>query len=468
MFTAPGGGFSLSAHGLEGASDKREVEDLTKEFIAESQEGLDRMEQCLTTLEVRPNDPELVAEIFRAVHTIKGTTGFLGFGRLETLAHVGETLLGKLRDGKLRVSGELISGLLELLDGLRGILALIDETGGEGVRRGDEDGGLIARLRELAAGDQEPVDDVAEAAALVEAVAHVKDEGGVSYSGAEGSGGNERTLRVDVEVLNRMMNLVGELVLTRNQILQTSPDAQGFAQLGRRLNNVTTELRETVMQARMQPVGNVFGKFPRLVRDLAKTCGKRVRIEFAGQDTGLDKSLLEAIKDPLTHAVRNAVDHGVEGPEVRLAAGKHAEGVLRLRAFHQGGSVVIELCGRRGGHSGGAGAGEGDRAEAGDSGAGAGDVGWGGGADGVSAGVFYGGGGDECLRARRWDGCGAGECGEGGGERRAGNPVREGNYAAVAGSANAGHYSGAGGGERGAEFCAAAECAGGVGVRGAG
>jgi two-component system chemotaxis sensor kinase CheA len=143
--------------------------------------------------------------------------------------------------------------------------------------------------------------------------------------------------------LNRMMNLVGELVLTRNQMLQSGMEAANFPELARRLDSVTADLRETVMQARMQPVGNLFGKFPRMVRDLARTCGRDVRVEFSGQETGLDKSLLEAIKDPLTHAVRNAVDHGIESPANRVLAGKPAEGCLRLKAFHQSGSVVIEV-----------------------------------------------------------------------------------------------------------------------------
>ena len=229
-----------------------------------------------------------------------------------------------------------------------------------------------------------------------------------------------RTLRIDVEVLNRMMNLVGELVLTRNQILQSSPAAKNFPRAGAAAEQVTSELRESVMQARMQPVGHLFGKFPRMVRDLAKTCGRQVRIEFEGQETGLDKSLLEAMRDPLTHAVRNAVDHGIEPPEERVMAGKPAEGVVRLRAFHQGGSVVIEVI---------------------DDGAGistervlakAIERGW------VTAEqaasmterealqmIFLPGfstarGGNQRLGARRWDGCGAGQCGEGGRKRGGG------------------------------------------------
>jgi two-component system chemotaxis sensor kinase CheA len=335
------------------------VDDLTKEFLAESQEGLDRMERCLTELETRPEDAGLLGEIFRAVHTIKGTTGFLGFDRLEKLAHAGEHLLGSLRDGRLTVTSELISGLLKLMDGLRAILALIEETGGEGTRSGDEDGELIAELA-LLNGEMPPENVEPE---LLHTVVDTGETVAVATSAVEDSkvscaqpaplstaanserngAANDKTLRIDVDVLNRMMNLVGELVLTRNQMLQSDRAAANFPELARRLDSVTADLRETVMQARMQPVGNLFGKFPRMVRDLARTCSRDVRIEFSGQETGLDKSLLEAIKDPLTHAVRNAVDHGIESPTDRVLAGKPAEGCVRLRAFHQSGSVVIEV-----------------------------------------------------------------------------------------------------------------------------
>jgi two-component system, chemotaxis family, sensor kinase CheA len=326
------------------------VDDLTKEFIAESQEGLDRMERCLTELETRPDDAELLGEIFRAVHTIKGTTGFLGFDRLEKLSHAGEHLLGSLRDGSLEVSSDLISGLLRLLDGLRAILMLIEETGSEGTRAGDEDGELIAELAMLNGGafaEQEvPAAQITlmDASPVAAVQAAVKSEAsGLQPVAVDKATGNDKTLRIDVDVLNRMMNLVGELVLTRNQMLQSGMEAANFPELARRLDSVTADLRETVMQARMQPVGNLFGKFPRMVRDLARTCGRDVRVEFSGQETGLDKSLLEAIKDPLTHAVRNAVDHGIESPADRVLAGKTAEGCLRLKAFHQSGSVVIEV-----------------------------------------------------------------------------------------------------------------------------
>ncbi len=332
------------------------MEDLTQEFLAESREGLERMELCLTELERRPEDGELVAEIFRAVHTIKGTTGFLGFGRLQALAHAGESLLAALRDGRVATSGAVISGLLELRDGLQAILKVIETRGSEGERQTDDDQELIAWMAELERGrlsstsQREPatgsgqVVGQAASGAGIPPTSQNRDVGHPAQSGAAGAAAvHEKTLRIDVEVLNRMMNLVGELVLTRNQIVQCAPGDGSFPELARRLNGVTTELRESVMQARMQPVGTLFSKFPRVVRDLAQSCGRRVRIEFEGQETGLDKSLLEAVRDPLTHAVRNAVDHGIEPAEERVRAGKPAEGVVRLRAFQQNGWVVIEV-----------------------------------------------------------------------------------------------------------------------------
>jgi two-component system chemotaxis sensor kinase CheA len=365
------------------------MDELTREFLIESQEGLDRMEHCLTELESRPDDLELLAEIFRAVHTIKGTTGFLGFKRLEKLAHAGENLLGLLRDGKVSATQDVITALLELLDSLRSILKVIEERGDEGERENTAaDAELIARLDELhtpggtlghnlvrkpawdavsereahpvcmteAAASPAAVDAVAAVAVAVDAVAAVaepaaapmaieKPAPGASDT-AKGPGGPsaaESTLRVDIMLLNRMMNLVGELVLTRNQVLQATAADPRMTMLSRRLDMVTADLRESVMKARMQPVSNIFSKMPRIVRDLSQTLGRRVRLELEGQETELDKTLLEAIKDPLTHAVRNALDHGIETPDVRLASGKPAEGVLKLRALQEGSHVIVEV-----------------------------------------------------------------------------------------------------------------------------
>jgi two-component system chemotaxis sensor kinase CheA len=363
------------------------MDELTREFLIESQEGLDRMERCLTELEVRPEDAGLIGDIFRSVHTIKGTTGFLGFKRLEKLAHAGENLLGMLREGKLIADEPITTGLLQLMDGLRSILKLIEADDSEG---DGEDTALIARLEELQApahahskharvrAGSSQVNTVADppqehrqasqgpAPAAIEPVVeralevaneppvsvektipekvHVDAEvdGAKARPAAAGSAA-ESTLRVDVTLLNRMMNLVGELVLTRNQVLQATASLPNLTLLSRRLDMVTADLRESVMKARMQPVSNIFSKMPRIVRDLSQTLGRKVRLQMEGQDTELDKSLLEAIKDPLTHAVRNSLDHGIEPPDVRQAAGKDPEGTLRLRAVQEGSHVLIEV-----------------------------------------------------------------------------------------------------------------------------
>jgi two-component system chemotaxis sensor kinase CheA len=345
------------------------MDELTREFLIESQEGLDRMEHCLTELESRPGDLELLAEIFRAVHTIKGTTGFLGFKRLEKLAHAGENLLGLLRDGKIAATKDVITELLVLLDSLRSILKVIEERGDEGALENTaSDAELIARLEELHTVTPEAARKSVAAAQLQQAANRLEEGPSVAESvsapvgvaaaipeqatapaanetarASSATSAAESTLRVDITLLNRMMNLVGELVLTRNQVLQATAADPRMTMLSRRLDMVTADLRESVMKARMQPVSNIFSKMPRIVRDLSQTLGRRVRLEMEGQETELDKSLLEAIKDPLTHAVRNALDHGIETPAVRLASGKQAEGVLRLRALQEGSHVIVEV-----------------------------------------------------------------------------------------------------------------------------
>ena len=340
------------------------MHELIKEFLAESQEGIDRMERCLTELETRPRDGDLIGEIFRVVHTLKGATGFLGFTRLERLIHAAEHLLGALREGSREVEPEMITGLLRFVDRLRAILRLIELEGVEGDRRSDEeeDTSLIEMLGSLG---QAPVQDQLRPENSMPAVdltaaqedllpmgAGLKSQTDAEIGPRPGTAVTSpeiiaplsaTTLRVDVEVLNRMMDLVGELVLTRNGMLQGRLEASKLPELSRRLDAVTCDLRETVMQARMQPVAFLFSRFTRIARDLARTCGRRVRVEFSGHETGLDKSVLEALKDPLIHAIRNAVDHGIEAPAERLLARKPIEGVIRLKAFHQSGSVVIEV-----------------------------------------------------------------------------------------------------------------------------
>jgi two-component system chemotaxis sensor kinase CheA len=185
-----------------------------------------------------------------------------------------------------------------------------------------------------------------EPVAVVEEAAHDRRGGDDRRSGDDRRGAvHDASLRVDVGLLDKLMNLVGELVLARNQILQftATQNDPSFVGATQRLNLVTSELQEGVMKTRMQPIDNVWSKFPRIVRDLATQCKKQVRIEMVGKETELDKTIIEAIKDPLTHIVRNSVDHGIEMPQARVARGKAAEGVLRLKAFHEGGQINIEI-----------------------------------------------------------------------------------------------------------------------------
>ncbi len=359
------------------------LDEFLKDYLLECQEGLAQIEGNLVALEREPESRPLLASIFRVVHSIKGASGFLGFAKMAAVTHQGEELLGKLREGELRTTPEIISGLLALVDAMRNILVSVESTREEGER---DDSALIARLLDLSRGVQaseppapeeaapnpaSPVEDeavevpepgVAASAKPpgrsrkarknargvtdpVRAVAHPPSAPTSEGSPALGSALSESTIRVDVGLLDKLMNLVGELVLTRNQFLRGSlaGDEAAFQASTQRLDAITTELQEGMMKTRMQPIRTLTAQLPRVVRDLALACGKRASIVMEGEETELDKTLAEAIKDPITHIIRNAVDHGIEPPEVRDGRGKPPEGRLRLRAYHEGGMVHIEV-----------------------------------------------------------------------------------------------------------------------------
>lgn len=356
-----------------------DLDEVVREFLVESYEGLDQLDRDLVALEQDPHDRDRLSAIFRCIHTIKGTCGFLGFGKLEGVAHVGENLLSLLRDGKLELRPELTSALLRMVDAVREMLAAIESTSTEGGADYSALEAELTRLADTGAGEELDQADAealfkaaAEKARVVAAVAHVvaqltPTEPAMNGSTAaaptaptapaadaalpsndvdsRGPAISDTNIRVDVSLLDRLMNLVGELVLARNQILQFTGQVEngGFQATTQRLNLITTELQEGVMKTRMQPIGNVWSKFPRVVRDLSRSLGKQVALVMEGQETELDKTIIEAIKDPLTHIVRNSVDHGFETPAARVAAGKPAEGRLQLRAFHEGGQVNIEI-----------------------------------------------------------------------------------------------------------------------------
>ena len=349
-----------------------DMEPIVNEFLVESYENLDRLDKDLIELEQEPGNTEILSSIFRTIHTIKGTCGFIGLHKLERVAHVGENLLGKLRDGELSLNPPRTSALLAMVDAIRYMLGCIEKDRNEGEvdysQLVDNLGKLLTDegCAELEGSPPEAVPEPAEekkeekkfvaaedkkdrrTAPNKEEAEHVAKHGDKRATDdrrKEGRGVADSSIRVDVDILDRLMNLVGELVLARNQILQYAPakSDSSFIATSQHLNLVTTELQEGVMKTRMQPIGNIWSKFPRVVRDLSMAVGKKIRLEMEGKDTELDKTLIEAIKDPLTHIVRNSCDHGIETPEKRLANGKDEEGVLLLRAFHEGGQVNIEI-----------------------------------------------------------------------------------------------------------------------------
>jgi two-component system chemotaxis sensor kinase CheA len=376
------------------------LDDIVEEFLVESHENLDQLDTDLVALEQEPDSRERLSSIFRTIHTIKGTSGFLAFHRLEEVTHVGENMLSRLRDGALELTPQRTSVLLRMVDTVRSLLASIEASGGEGsvdvsavvaeISAAMEDTPAAAAPTPAA----EPVPAVAEPAeAVVEVVEAPTAEASVEPAAvaeapapvaeapapvaeapavpvvpaprpapaaevapepeavADGGSGQARrgvadsTIRVDVDLLDELMLLVGELVLTRNQIVQyvgRSNDTD-LVRASQRLNLIASELQEGVMKTRMQPIDHIWSKLPRVVRDLGLQLQKSIRLEMEGRDTELDKTLLEAVKDPLTHLVRNSVDHGVEDAETRVRVGKPAEGVLTLRAKHESGQVVVEV-----------------------------------------------------------------------------------------------------------------------------
>lgn len=458
------------------------LDDLVADFIAETREGLEALDSELVRFEQQPDDPATLGGIFRLIHTIKGTCGFLGLVRLQTVAHAAENVLGAFRDGILPVTPVAVSAVLETVDLIR---SLTDALGATACEPEGDDSALIARLEGLLepappSADEAPVPTVApeteaEAGRLIDrlggdatldaaaeaTVGRLASDGVVGplfgnadpdrlqaaireslgalarksergrgfaialsgfadapLTGAEAgrvfalvgealgaldvpeaavdqlamlvdcelpaaaesapepsaaaadavpvpepaaapppradaplakseteSAGPAQTIRVSVDALEHLMTVVSELVLIRNQLIQTlrlEPESPFAAPLNR-LNQVTSELQEGVMTTRMQPISGAWAKLPRLVRDLAQDLGKSIDLVMVGQDTELDRQVLELIKDPLTHMIRNAADHGLETPAERAAAGKPETGRITLQARHEGGAIVIEI-----------------------------------------------------------------------------------------------------------------------------
>ena len=379
------------------------MDDLLREFLVESAEHLDTVDAELVRFEQDPNNQQILRNIFRLVHTIKGTCGFLGLPRLEALAHAAETLMGRFRDG-YPVSGASVTLILATLDRLKAILADLEATGSEPA---GADADLIGALeqmaseeapaaaapppppelppiveRELKPGEvsledlerafmEAPGPDDFPAAPAIEAPAPVLEAPAPTFESAPepaapvqaaerpaaapsapaAEGGESavaakvQTIRVNVDTIEHLMTMVSELVLTRNQLLEIARrhEDSGYKVPLQRLSHVTAELQEGVMKTRMQPIGNAWQKLPRVVRDLSAELGKGIDLVMSGAETELDRQVLDVIKDPLTHMVRNSADHGIEATKDRLKAGKPARGSIRLSAYHEGGTITIEI-----------------------------------------------------------------------------------------------------------------------------
>jgi two-component system chemotaxis sensor kinase CheA len=369
------------------------MDDLLREFLTETNESLDVVDVELVKFEADPNNTKVLDNIFRLVHTIKGTCGFLGLPRLEALAHAAETLMGKFRDGTA-VTNEAVSLVLITIDRIKEILSDLER--GQAEPEGD-DRDLITDLEKMAlaasGSPKKPAKEVAVGVLVPQTLERPLRVGEVSLDELERAfretevelppvvpakpegkpekraesrsekktrakvkeqpaeeekldgGITSQSIRVNVDTLETLMTMVSELVLTRNQLLEIvrrHEDSEFKVPL-QRLSNVTAELQEGVMKTRMQPIGNAWQKLPRIVRDLGNELGKTIELEMHGAETELDRQVLDLIKDPLTHMVRNSADHGLEGPAERERAGKPAKGIIKLSAYHEGGHIIIDV-----------------------------------------------------------------------------------------------------------------------------
>ncbi|WP_108662742.1 chemotaxis protein CheW [Acuticoccus kandeliae] len=372
------------------------MDDLLAEFITDTYETLEQVDVRLVELENEADGTAMLNELFRMMHTIKGTCGFLGLPRMAGLAHAAESLMDRLRNGE-PVTHEAVDAMLRVADRLKSILGAIESGGGQEPEGSDE--AIIAALNEAgsenaaapkAEGDEAETEADAEAEAETEAETGAETGAAPAEPAAAGDGGasaaaakamepkkppataaandsakpaapkpapkaeekseggdqsGDRSIRVSVETLEHLMTVVSELVLTRNELTEIMRNEERTTHklALQRLSTVTGELQQAVMSTRMQPIGNAWRKLPRIVRDVSSNLGKAIDLEMTGANTELDRQVLESIKDPLVHMVRNAADHGLELPSERVAAGKSEKGKISLNAYHEGGQILVEI-----------------------------------------------------------------------------------------------------------------------------
>lgn len=302
-------------------------DELIQAFLEESTENLDQLDLDLVALEANPADPELIARIFRVIHTVKGTCGFLDYRHLEALSHAGEDLLAALRDGRLLLDDAITTSLLRLVDEIRAVLASVEHTGQEGDSDHAE---LIVELRGHLDRPQAPI---------------VKPDPPTPAQGPQSTplAHEETAVRIDVAVLDKLQDLVGELTLARLRLGDHVRDDDMMAQAFRQLTTTTRDLQSTVMQARLQPISTVTDRLRRIVRDLAAREGKQIHLTIGGDQVPVDKAINEILRDPLVHLVRNAVDHGIETPDQRRSAGKTEAATLHIEAAVIAGRLQITV-----------------------------------------------------------------------------------------------------------------------------
>ena len=353
------------------------TDEILVEFILEAREILDQLDINFVALEKDPTNGKLIANIFRAIHTLKGSSGFFSFKRLEKISHAGESLLGKIRDGQLTLNAIKTTKLLEALDVLRLLIGGIEKNQTEPTGQDEQ---LISDLLALASGNElspPPSPQTADSnqvialnAELEPAISQDTDdvnqtvitnnrpqEPAANISSAQSVKQPQLStepqqpheisfpVKVNIEALDKLMNLVSEMVLARNRLLPFTNQYNdlSFSNAVRNIDLLTLELQERMMKMRMQPISQVWSKFPRLIRDVSNACGKQVNLIQEGAETELDRSLLDAIRDPIVHLIRNSIDHSIETPAIRTTQGKNPVATLNLRAGHENGMVVIEI-----------------------------------------------------------------------------------------------------------------------------
>ena len=336
-------------------------DEILTEFTLEAREILDQLDSDFVLLEVSPTDKKLIGNIFRGLHTLKGSSGFFSFKRLEKISHAGESLLGKIRDGQLSLDLNKSNVLLQMIDVLRIIIEGIEQNKNE--PNGD-DSLLISSIGNLARGNEQIIEDnasenlVADSNETIytetikqvdlsdtEVRTNLSNTDNLNTPSVQETQENNTPVKINLDTLDKLMNLASEMVLARNRLLpfaDNSTDLQ-FANTVHSIDLLTLELQERMMKMRMQSISHVWSKFPRLIRDVANQCNKKVSLIQNGADTEIDRSLLDGIRDPLIHIIRNSIDHSIEEPDVRIRKGKPETGQITLNASHQNGMILIEV-----------------------------------------------------------------------------------------------------------------------------